>query len=266
MCFAGLVTEYDFSQHVASDIGVDHAYLPPEAYPTQSNLDSITRWTSDNLMMLNEKKCNFMVISRSETNISTRLKVNNTNLEQISVTKLLGVWINDNLSWSRNCKEITKKAYSRLSLITKLKYVGVGIDDLIDVYKLFIRSCMEYCSVAFHSSLTINQSEKLERIQKTCLKVILGEMYCSYDSALEMCGLETLAKRREAKCLNFSLKCLKNEKLKKIFPLKPKSEQGVRKNKRFVVNFAKTSTYKKSAIPYCQRLLNKHLKSLKTKS
>ena len=50
-------------------------------------------------------------------------------------------------------------------MIAKLKYVGLGVDDLIDVYKLFIRSCMEYCSVAFHSSLTINQSEKFERIK-----------------------------------------------------------------------------------------------------
>ena len=266
VCFAGLVTEYDFSQHVASDIGVDHAYLPSDAYPTQRHLDSISRWTSDNLMMLNEKKCNYMVISRSDTDISTRLAVNNTKLEQISVTKLLGVWISDNMSWSRNCKEITIKAYSRLSMITKLKYVGVGEDDLIDVYKLFIRSCLEYCSVAFHSSLTVKQSEKLERIQKTCLKVILGEMYCSYEAALEMCGLEKLSIRREAKCLNFSLKCLKNDRLTKAFPLKLAKDQDVRKNEIFVVNFAKTSTYKKSAIPYCQRLLNKHYQSLKRKS
>ena len=80
-------------------------------------------------------------------------------------------------TWAKNCKEIAIKAYSRMSMITKLRYVGVCTEDLIDIYKLYIRSVMEYCSVNFHSRLTQEQTDKLERIQKTCLKVILGDMY-----------------------------------------------------------------------------------------
>ena len=79
------------------------------------------------------------------------------------------------------------------------KYVGVCLEDLLDIYILFIRSVTEYCSVAFHSSLTHQQSDKLEKIQKTCLKVIMGEMYVGYSAALEMCGLEILSERRERK-------------------------------------------------------------------
>jgi hypothetical protein len=266
VCLSGLVTEYDFSQHVASDIGTNQSYLPPDAYPTQDNLETISKWTSDNLMMLNESKCNYMIISRSETDFATRLTINNTKLDQISVTKLLGVWISDDMSWSRNCKEISIKAYSRLTMLTKLKYVGVCTEDLIDVYKLFIRSCVEYCSVAFNSSLTIELSDKLERIQKTCLKVILGEMYVSYMAALEMCNIETLSSRREKRCLNFSLKCLKNQRTSRFFPLKPDHGPNMRESEVYTVNFAKTSTYRDSAIPYCQRLLNKHFMSKKTKT
>ena len=169
------------------------------------------------------------------------------------------------MSWSRNCKEIAIKAYSRLTMLTKLKYVGVCTENLLDVYRLFIRSCMEYCSVAFHSSLSIELSDKLERIQKTCLKVILGEMYVSYSAALEMCNIETLYSRRQKRCLNFSLKCLKNQRLRKFFPLKEDHGQDVRGTEVFTVNFARTSTYRDSTIPYCQRLLNKHFVSKKTK-
>ena len=77
-------------------------------------------------------------------------------------------------------------------MITKLKYVGVSVEDLLDIYILFIRSVTEYCSVSFHSSLNQEQSKKLEIIQKTVLKVILGDMYIGYTVALEMCSLETL--------------------------------------------------------------------------
>ena len=143
-------------------------------------------------------------------------------------------------------------------MLTKLKYVGVGIEDLLEIYKLFIRSVLEYCSVAFHSSLTMEQTEKLERIQKTCLKVIIGDMYISYNIALEMCSLETLSSRRHKRCLNFSLKCLKYPQTAKLFPLRPTNETNVRDPEVFSVNFAKTSTYKKSAIPFCQRLLNEY--------
>ena len=78
-------------------------------------------------------------------------------LERVKVSKILGVWIDDDLSWSRNCQEICVKASSRLQMITKLKYVGVKIEDLIDVYVLYIRSLTEYCSVAFHPSLSKNK-------------------------------------------------------------------------------------------------------------
>ena len=127
--------------------------------------------------------------------------MNNVKLDRIPVTKLLGVWLDENLSWTRNCKEICIKSYSRLSMLTKLKYVGVSKEDLLDIYILYIRSIAEYCSVAFHSSLTVQQTQTLERIQRTCIKVILGDMFIDYNSALEMCGLEALQDRRGKRCL-----------------------------------------------------------------
>ena len=142
-------------------------------------------------------------------------------------------------------------------MITKLKYAGVSMEDLLDIYILFIRSITEYCAVAFHSSLTQEQSNKLEMIQKTCLKVILGDMYVGYAAALEMCGLQTLVERRQKRCLDFARKCVGHERNQRLFPLNPESsEHDLRKQEVFHVNFARTSDYMKSAIPFCQRMLN----------
>ena len=114
-----------------------------------------------------------MIFSRSEEQFATRLTMNKVKLDQVYESKLLGLYISDDLSWSRQCREICIKAYSRLQMITKLKYVGTKTEDLLDIYILYIRSITEYCSVVFHSFLTNELSEKLERIQKTCLRVIL---------------------------------------------------------------------------------------------
>ena len=177
ICLAGFLVESNFLGHVASDIGIDDKYLPASTYQSQEHLDFISNWTSQNLMRLNEAKSNYMVFSRSKEKFATRLSINSVKLDRISVTKLLGVWITEDMSWSRNSQEICKKAYSRLSMITKLKYVGVSRDDLLDIYILFIRSIMEYCAVVFHSRLTQQDIMKIERIQKTCLKGFLGDCY-----------------------------------------------------------------------------------------
>ena len=163
---SGLLTDYNFHQHVASDIGVDEMFLPPDSNPTQANINFISNWTSENLMKLNPSKCNYMIFSRCETKFATRLTINNVNLEKLPETKLLGLWVSQDASWSRQCKEICIKAYSRMSMLTKLKYVGTSTEDLLEIYTLFIRSVIEYCSVVFHSRLTIEQSDKLKRIQK----------------------------------------------------------------------------------------------------
>ena len=266
ICLSGLLIDYDFQHHVASDVGVDDQFLPAEHYQMQDSLDYISNWTKDNLMKINEEKCNYMVFSRSEEQFATRLTMNNVKLDRVSECKILGLYISDDLSWSRNCKEICTKAYSRLQMITKLKYVGVSIDDLLDIYILYIRSVTEYCSVVFHSSLTTELSNKLERIQKTCLRVILADMYVDYSSALEMSGLETLSARRQKRCLDFALKCVKHSKNSRIFPINrniPVCE--VRKPAYYEVNWARTSTYRDSTVPYCQRLLNIHHQANKTK-
>ena len=149
-------------------------------------------------------------------------------------------------------------------MLTKLKYVGVPTEDLIEIYTLFIRSITEYCAVAFHSSLTVAQCTDIERIKKTCLKIILDDNYVSYPAALEMTGLVSLFERRETRCLNFALKAIKHPENSRLFPLNTKpEEQGmkIRNREPFLVNFARTEQYRKSAIPYCQRKLNEYFNS-----
>ena len=215
-------------------------------------------------MRLNEAKCNYMIFTRTKEDFATRLTINNVNLERKSVNKILGVWISEDMTWSRNCQEICVRAYSRLSMITKLKYVGVSRVDLLDIYILFIRSVTEYCAVSFHSSLTVQQSDKLEKIQKTCLKVIMGEDYSDYRTALDYFSLQTLSQRREKRCLDFSLKSIKHPRMRRLFPRNPNYTDNLRSSEPFTVNFARTSTYQDSAIPFCQKLLNKHFGKTRT--
>ena len=73
---------------------------------------------------------------------------------------------------------------------------------------------MEQSCTVWHSGLTEENCQDLERIQKTALKIILSEEYKSYENALNILELEKLDERREILCLQFAKKCLKNEKIK----------------------------------------------------
>ena len=53
---ADLLQEYDFRNHVASDIGQDQRFLPPTSTKTQTFHDGISKWTEHNHTKLNQGK------------------------------------------------------------------------------------------------------------------------------------------------------------------------------------------------------------------
>ena len=95
-------------------------------------------------------------------------------------------------------------------MLNMLKYAGIHEKDLLTIYKLFIRSVCEYCSVVFHSSLTQDLDDKLEANQSTALKIISDEKYCDYKSALKHFSIDTLHERRQKHMLKFAIKCTKD--------------------------------------------------------
>ena len=111
--------------------------------------------------------------------------------------------------------------------------------------------------LAFHSSLTQEQSRKIENIQRTSLKIILQENYTDYASACDLVGLPQLSLRRETRCLSFARRCLKTDEMAKHFPLTPDLPNiELRNREKFIVNRSHGEKYLRSTIPYCQRKLN----------
>ena len=111
--------------------------------------------------------------------------------------------------------------------------------------------------------MTTEQSQCIEKVQKTCLKIILGKEYVSYDVALKECSLETLTSRREQSCLTFALKCLLHPRHARMFPVNSNIDKNTRRREHFKVNKSRTSSYKNSAIPYLQRMLNSYVEHKK---
>ena len=108
--------------------------------------------------------------------------------------------------------DIVKRANARMRLLQKVTEFSPPTKDLVTVYTMYIRSILEQSCTVGHSRLTVQNSEDLERLQKSALRIILGQNYITYEDGLETLMLSKLSDRREKLCLKFARNCLKNDR------------------------------------------------------
>ena len=110
-------------------------------------------------------------------------------------------------------------------MIRRLKNLGMNTKSLVKIFTTQIRSVLEFGAVTWHPMLTKENSNAIERVQKTALAIILSPDYRSYEEALDITKLERLDKRRIALSLNFAKKASKHPEHSKWF-----SKQDVNTN------------------------------------
>ena len=80
-----------------------------------------------------------------------------------------------------------------------------------------------------------------------------------YENALKTLNIDTLDQRREKLCLNFAIKCTKNQRTKDMFPLKTKVHNMKSRNtEKYQVQYAHTERFQKSPIIHMHHLLNQN--------
>ena len=137
-----------------------------------------------------------------------------------------------------------------------MKLLGASQNDLIDLYKLCVRSALEMAVPLWSGSLIKKDSQSIERVQVNALKLILGNYYTNYTDSLKEMKLDNLEVRRKKLCLKFAKKCLKNRKFKHWFTVR--SGMKTRSKERFINPAANKKRYRLSSIPYLTNILNEN--------
>ena len=165
----------------------------------------------------------------------------------------------DDLKWKANTDNLIKRVYQRLVILRNLSTFNVPESDLVNIYKLYIRSVVKQSCVVWGSSISLDESNAIERTQKISLRIIYLNKYNSYNHALKISGLSTLAERRTQLSHRFAVKCTQNEKTKHMFPPNTKhTNVSTRSSEKYLVPFAYHERLKNSAIPAMARQLNKN--------
>ena len=139
-------------------------------------------------------------------------------------------------------------------MLRNLKKNGFTVEELIHVYKTMLRPVVEYGCPVYHSSLTDDQDERLERLQDHALKSVYG----TERSARKLrgdAGLVTLRERRENIVKKFAIKCANDPAFDHWFP-KRQVNRVTRNNDLYLEEKARCERLKNSPLFYFRRILN----------
>ena len=254
------ISSFNIRQQVPNDIPVNNGFITNKNLCTQGNIDKISEWTNKNKMMLNQKKSSIMCFNFTQNyQFTSRITMGDQVLPVVQQTKLLGVIVTDDLKWTENTKFLIKRGNSRMELLRKLGKFNPPIEDMKNIYILYIRSILEQSSCIWHSDLNEEDNISLERVQKNALRNILQDKYTGYEESLKFLNMESLHERRQKLLLRFGRKCLKLQQTKELFPLNIKAhDMKTRQTEKYTVLKANTNRLMNSTVPAVQRILNSH--------
>ena len=233
--------------------------LPLEKNQMQAHVNQLCNYANVNEMRLNTDKTKSMLFNTAKNwDFLPEIQVDGQNLEVVEEYKLLGVMITSDLKWDANTEHITKKAYSRLWMLRRLKNLGLKTESLLQIFITQVRSVLEYGAVTWHSMLTDDNSKSIERVQKSALSIILGPSYICYENALEKTKLERLDIRRTKLSLTFAKKAVKHPQHSSWFNKKQTDTQTNTRSMKplFKPVEARTQRLSKSPISFLTNLLN----------
>ena len=230
--------------------------LTIEESQVYDQIKKIKKYAVENKMKLNVAKTKLMLFNPCKSkDFMPEINIDNTRLDLVEKTKLLGVVLTSNLSWAENTQYIVERCNSKTWMLRRLKNLGANREDLIDVYLKQIRSLAEFAVPVWNSSLTGDDIASIERLQKTAFHIILGEQYKSYNSALKTLGLMKLSERRRRICSKFARKAQKHTKFKKWFRPNPKPIKRL-KQPKFCPVISRKTRFANSPLSYLTKLLN----------
>jgi len=151
----------------------------------QHYLDALIEWTRENDMVINSTKTKEMIMGRIDISDLPPLCTKTGQIQRVHSFKLLGVYVDDSLTWNCHIEYITANASERLYFLKILKLSGLPNSSLMNFYIAAIRPILEYCSVVWGRNLSKKQSSQLESIQKRAIRIIHQvTRHMPYDSLL----------------------------------------------------------------------------------
>ena len=224
-----------------TDSDVDNLFLT-----MNSELSNISEWFKANRLSLNVSKTKYTLFhppSKASTLplVLPKITIQGKDIARDQVTKFLGVYLDENISWKSHIANITQKVTQIIGILYKSKQF-LNIYNLKQIYFSFIHSYLNYANIAWASTNKTKLS-KLFRLQRHAVKVIYNqELYTDAIPLLSDMRALSVYQINVFQHLCLMFKC-KNETAPQsfhyLYTVKPQVKYGLRNSNQLVTPLVK---------------------------
>ena len=226
----------------------------------QADCKNTVQWFALNGMQANPKKFQFMLLSSRNIDVDdAKLYVGDTLLTPERCVKVLGVTIDNRLSFTNHVSILCQKAAKQIHALARIsKYLNEK--SRIIVYNSFVKSNFDFCPLVWHFCGKVN-NDKMEKIQERGLRIIHQDYEATYADLLRVTNVPSLLVRRLRLLLFETFKCLTKANSECLHDMFMKKEINYFLRKNVILDQPKrtTTTYGLRSVSYLgSKLWNEH--------
>ena len=152
-------------------------------------------WFKENKMIANPSKFDAMIIKKDGEDISkTILNIGDKEIETSNKIQLLGLTIDDKLSFKEHIAIICKKAANQLNALKRLG-TYINFETKEKLAKAFISSHFNYCPIVWHFCGK-GDIHKIEKLHERVLRFVYNDYNNDYLDILQINGESTMYLQR----------------------------------------------------------------------
>ena len=146
---------------------------------------NVLKWFDENHLIANPEKFHLMFLlpNKTEQAMNEQLLINNTTLDGEPSITLLGMEIDNSLTFNTHIGNLCKKAASQLNVLKRLSRF-MGYNERRIIMQSFILSNFNYCALIWHFCSESNTA-KIEKIQERALRLVLDDYISDYSTLLK---------------------------------------------------------------------------------
>ncbi|PVD25301.1 hypothetical protein C0Q70_15801 [Pomacea canaliculata] len=157
-------------------IHAHHQKIEPLASLLQLSADELQAWTESNHMSLNPQKTEVMLLTtrQKRQNLATPFpttQIGAQSITEVQFHKLMGVTIDNNLSWSQHISTTSKNISKKVYQLSRIKhFLDTHTRKLF--YLTHIQSVIDYASTLWDSA-SGSSMKPLASVQRRAIKAVL---------------------------------------------------------------------------------------------
>ena len=199
-----------------TSISIAASSLPELESVLNTELANLHEWLNVNKLSLSIAKTELMLIGSRQRLASTTIghsltvQIEGHEIDRVPHTKSLGLYIDQNLSWSKHVDETAKIISSGIGALKRLRPF-ICDETAILLYRALIEPYFDYCCPVW-DGLSNELADKLQKLQNRAIRVITkSDYYSSATALLGKLGWDNLFTRRKKQKLKIMFKTLNDQ-------------------------------------------------------